>query len=118
MDFNGSNKTEQFSFQNAVSNARPVTNEIGKRQVAPSSTFKMTPDIHAANPFNAGGDVSPKSSAGPVIDETFEKARHGLDQPLKLLDVMSQNNKYRMLSFMNKTLQDANNLGEIKNFGV
>ena len=48
--------------------ARPVTNEFTKRQVV-----QQTP-----NKVSDRGGIGDASS-GPVLDETFEKARKGLD---------------------------------------
>ena len=70
MDLSGGGHTsEPFSFQGGQLKARPVTNEAIKRQVV-----SPTP-VQVSEKKSGVGDAS----SGPVLEETFEKARRGLD---------------------------------------
>ena len=69
MDLSGVGHTsEPFSFQAGQLKARPVTNEVTKRQVVSPTPIQISEK-------GGIGDVS----SGPVLEETFEKARRGLD---------------------------------------
>lgn len=85
--------TGHLTFHNDRARARPVTNELGKRATV----------AHVSPEKEKETDRVDKASSGCAAEEAFR----GMDQPLKLMDIMQKSNKYRLLNYRNKTLQDA-----------